>query len=515
MLERIKRRDLEGDAASLVFGAIALAYLLLCAVINFRGFTVFATPDMYSDTLIAKLMWEQKTIFPEGWVFGNQFYVFSTPVLAAGFYGITGGLNFSMALATETMTALILVSFWWMAKPYCSRAALFAGLLGIISVMVCPSAPDHLSGQLFYLMCSYYAGYLITLFVVCGAYMRLRTDSERALLTPSAIVSLLLSFAMGMQSIRQTAVMVLPLICVEAWRYIRDRRFTRSTYFTIGVTAANLLGLAAIRLMHVPNVSIYGSFSATGSTIWENISEGWRCLLAIVGLRNSEGAGAAVVVYAVLLIACVASLPFHSRKKPLAMAAGTCALGIAASLAANMVIDLSMRSIYLFTWFPLAAIALVCLIDALKKFPWARAAVCLVFAVFSAMNLYSCYWPSVLKTLHGDDVVELAAAEFIVENDYDYLYAEWYYGSRVAVRTDGAVVAGTWHDNCCEVLGYINPQNIYSEADNSRAVYMVADAERDELYGRAAEVGAELTCVADFPGGLELYESTRQLMYLP
>ena len=50
---------------------------------------------MYSDAQIAKLMWEQKTIFPKNWIFGNQYYVIATPVLAAVMYGICGDIQFS------------------------------------------------------------------------------------------------------------------------------------------------------------------------------------------------------------------------------------------------------------------------------------------------------------------------------------------------------------------------------------------------------------------------------------
>ena len=92
-----------------------LGLIILCIrailIINFQGFPRYCDTDMYSDTLVAKLMWEQKTLFPQNWVFGNQFYVIATPVLCALFYGVTGNLNFSMGLAFTVMGLLILVSF--------------------------------------------------------------------------------------------------------------------------------------------------------------------------------------------------------------------------------------------------------------------------------------------------------------------------------------------------------------------------------------------------------------------
>ena len=99
--------------------ALLAAYLLVFSIINFCGFTDFMTPDIYSDTLAARYMWEQKSLFPEGWVFGNQYYVVATPVLSALFYGLIGSMNLAMAIATTVMTRAFL------AACYCIYEDLF------------------------------------------------------------------------------------------------------------------------------------------------------------------------------------------------------------------------------------------------------------------------------------------------------------------------------------------------------------------------------------------------------
>ena len=87
-------------AFSLIIILILLAYFAVFAIVNFAGFAYFSTADMYEDTLVARLMWEQKTLFPANYIFGNQYYVIATPVFAALFYGLTGSMNTAMALAT-------------------------------------------------------------------------------------------------------------------------------------------------------------------------------------------------------------------------------------------------------------------------------------------------------------------------------------------------------------------------------------------------------------------------------
>ena len=92
------------------------AFLSVYTLINMRTLAQFCNSDVYADMQVARRMWEQKTLFPEGWAFGNQFYVVATPVLAALFYGITGNINLAMGLATEMMTILIFLSLGWLLR---------------------------------------------------------------------------------------------------------------------------------------------------------------------------------------------------------------------------------------------------------------------------------------------------------------------------------------------------------------------------------------------------------------
>ena len=48
---------------------VMVCYFAVFAVINFKCFARFCEQDMYADTLVAMMMWEQKTLFPLGFVF--------------------------------------------------------------------------------------------------------------------------------------------------------------------------------------------------------------------------------------------------------------------------------------------------------------------------------------------------------------------------------------------------------------------------------------------------------------
>ena len=75
--------------------------LLMYAQLNFGGFARYCNADVYADSQVAVRMWEQKSLFPEGWLFGNQFYVLATPVLSALLYGLTGSANVAMVMGLK------------------------------------------------------------------------------------------------------------------------------------------------------------------------------------------------------------------------------------------------------------------------------------------------------------------------------------------------------------------------------------------------------------------------------
>ena len=226
---------------------LLLGYLTAFSIINFVGLPWFIGADTYGDTLIARYIWEQKSIFPEGWVYGNQYYVIATPVLAALFYGLTGSMNLAMALATSTMTVFLLFALWWMLRPFLSRTQILLTEVTLVSAALAMNLYYKLEAQLLFVMASYYACYLLTILVVWGDYLHC-LFLKKKLLCPSFLLGLFLSFTTGMQSLRQTCIMVLPLLAFEGLRVLamifRKAQWTWApTLRTIGCAVSNLAGL--------------------------------------------------------------------------------------------------------------------------------------------------------------------------------------------------------------------------------------------------------------------------------
>ena len=198
---------------SITLLSIIVLFFALIVYINFLQNPNFYCTDMYSDMCYSQEVWEHKSIFPEGWVFGNQFYAVATPVVASIFFGITKNHTLAMAITSTLMSLLILLSFAWMIKPMCKKqSSCFAGLVILLALPLFLTNPitKTTGWQLLYTMCSYYACYAITAFLGYGCYLRFHSKislSTKIIL----IVTLILSLGCGIQSLRQTVIMILPL----------------------------------------------------------------------------------------------------------------------------------------------------------------------------------------------------------------------------------------------------------------------------------------------------------------
>lgn len=492
-------------------------------IINFCGFETFCNADMYADTYVAKLMWEQKTLFPVNWVFGNQYYVLATPVLAAVFYGLTGSMNLSMVLATTAMTVLILVTFVWMLRPFANRAGLLTGTVLLVGSVMGPEIVYTTEGQIFYLMASYYAVYLITLFVVFGSYIRDTAEISSRRISLRLILSMFLSFCTGMQSLRQTAMMVLPLLAMEGLRCLRRIRASRRlrgaltpcTWRVLAVSAANLMGYALIRWLNPPSVTIYGSLDAIApDQISTHLSTALRALRSTTGLKYllAEPRCIPLGILALLLVAVVIGVCLLKEKNRSSDALFQLyflfLFSIAATLGSSLVLDIALRGIYLFSWYPLVAVSGVILFRRLHP-KWS-----LVLSVFLAANLWCSYGANVRSALSPDTSIYAQIADYLLTTDYSILYGEWYSTSGICAKTDGAVAAGSWADEPFQILGYINPQDIYSESDNANALYLLTPGCEQAALEYAQSQGAALTPVASFwDGSYTLYSSSKQLMH--
>lgn len=501
---------------------VMVCYFAVFAVINFKCFARFCEQDMYADTLVAMMMWEQKTLFPLGFVFGNQLYVVATPVLAALFYGLTGSSNTAMALATTVMSALILLSFIWLLRPCVKRGvSLACAMLMLVACAFGDKLVNQEMGQLLFLLCSYYACYLITLFVVLGDYLR-SVDEKR--LRPAALsLSLLLCFATGMQSLRQTCIMVLPILAFEALQLLLGFRKQGRAVFrqrsiplsrSLAYAAANLAGLLFVKLFPVHQYTIFDSAPADFSQRLADIYVAFRDVAGF-GWAGPEHPFFTLLLtfqLALLFGALFLQLRQIRCRSALSDLWWLLLIGIAAVTAAALVTSLQIRAVYLFMYYPLLALSAALVLEQSK--PRLRRLVALALCLLSLVNLYCSYIPSVRSGLAPREEPLEQISAWAVENGYELVYGgHSAVAPGIAAYSDGALVAGCWDDGIMfKAKSYLNIQNVYGLEDVERAIFVFQPWELDYAHEAAANAGAELTFHGRY-GQLSVYTSTVQLMY--
>lgn len=501
-------------------------HLIVYGVLNFDGFARYCNSDVYADSQIAVKMWEQKTLFPDGWTFGNQFYVAATPVLAALLYGLTGSINTAMALATEIMTLLILISFFWLLRSVTRNLFLqITACLVLLTANVAPYGPYSVNSMLFFTQASFYACYLITLFVVFGDYIRVYSGKNSSRM--AWMLSLALSFAMGMQSLRQTVVMVLPILACEIFVTLRRKLLGKRAWSgktlirSVSYAGANAAGAVVMELLNPPNVSIYGELeTASLADITQRLEPVKTALCEITSLsyvlEGECGKFMALIILGLIALAVMGALLWliriHREETALELCWLLLAVGILGVLLSTIVMNITLRGIYLFMWFPLVACSTLML---MKKLPGILN-VCVILVLCSASLLgvrdsYGIY----LQLLEQNEPTESAqVCQWAMDEGYDYVYGDyWGIAPEIAVYSDGALEAGCWHtpENVFYVELVNTPQNIYGEEENEKAIYVFTSEDEEAGLRAAAEEGIVMEKVAQF-GDCKVYTSPVQLM---
>lgn len=515
-----------------------LGLIILCIrailIINFQGFPRYCDTDMYSDTLVAKLMWEQKTLFPQNWVFGNQFYVIATPVLCALFYGVTGNLNFSMGLASTVMGLLILVSFAWMLSPFVKKKRhLLVGTAAFLCCVLWSNIQYNTFGQLFFIMCSYYSCYLITAFITWGIYARLLLDKDCSWRRKKPFiiacgVCAALAFATGIQSIRQTVIMIVPLCILEFGRWIFRRRTAGQVYdrkplfLTVAVTGFNLAGLLAIRMAGVQHYEIFGDMSLVKSLgeLKENLTEVYSAICSVTGFFLQDNIWmTAIDLLMIFLFAAAVVRAIKNRKKRegLALFILLFAVSLLVVICGSVFLNVELRPAYLCFWYPMVCAAVVYILENSHGLDYALYAV--LFCLLAGKSYFLSYVP-MLETIEyvQDEYAErLEIVDWMEQTGYDIVYGRWNSAEGIAAASNGTIQCGCWEFNTPEGILEITPwlmkTDLYSEECNAHAVYLVHNDMAEEFIKKAGQMGAEVQLVWQMDTNYySLYTSTMQLM---
>ena len=533
----MKEKNKSEKIFSVILTVLLLAFIGLVFYVNLSCNPEYYDGDIYNDINYAKEAWKAKSIFPKDWIFGNQTYVVATPVLAALFYGIIGNGFTAMAIASCIMTVLIVLTYDWMTRTLFSYNERMAGFLFLIGVLLLKAhvATSQQGIQAFFTMASYYACYLINAFIVYGCYIRLRNGEFSGRHIAMSVIGIALSFGTGMQSLRQTAVMALPLVACEILMIIiysiRDKKFaiSSSTLFSAIVFVSNIAGLIAMKFIEINQNSIYGT-TAFVKSLKEFLEKGFFNVEYVVltfGLDSLELRVRLVVSTVFLLIILIGFIlcvkDFFKNKcidQGRFVLVMLLTLGCVSVFAAGVLTDVVNRALYYFMIYPLLA---VCVSYIIVKYPGKRKAFFSIIAVFAAGMIAFRTVGAVGEIKNGKDESSTAhqIANYMLDNGYDTIYSVFGLSGIMDGAENIIVASGDKihlvqykrvdRSKPMKPVEYLCVKDGYKQWDNEKSLYLLREWELPKVRELAEKYGVEMTKQAQFGEGLYLYSMSENL----
>ena len=533
----MKEKNKSEKIFSVILTVLLLAFIGLVFYVNLSCNPEYYDGDIYNDINYAKEAWKAKSIFPKDWIFGNQTYVVATPVLAALFYGIIGNGFTAMAIASCIMTVLIILTYDWMTRTLFSYNERMAGFLFLIGVLLLKAhvATSQQGIQAFFTMASYYACYLINAFIVYGCYIRLRKGEFSGRHIAMSVIGIALSFGTGMQSLRQTAVMALPLVACEILMIIiysiRDKKFaiSSSTLFSAIVFVSNIAGLIAMKFIDINQNSIYGT-TAFVKSLKEFLEKGFFNVEYVVltfGLDSLELRVRLVVSTVFLLIILIGFIlcvkDFFKNKcidQGRFVLVMLLTLGCVSVFAAGVLTDVVNRALYYFMIYPLLA---VCVSYIIVKYPVKRKAFFSIIAVFAAGMIAFRTVGAVGEIKNGKDESSTAhqIANYMLDNGYDTIYSVFGLSGIMDGAENIIVASGDKihlvqykrvdRSKPMKPVEYLCVKDGYKQWDNKKSLYLLREWELPKVRELAVKYGVEMTKQAQFGEGLYLYSMSENL----
>lgn len=503
-------------AAFLVF--VLTVYLAMICMVNFFAPPSFYDSDMYTDIRYAMEAWNHKSVFPGGWVFGNQLYVMSTPVLAALFFGLTGEPAVAMGLASTVMAVFVLLSFAWMIRPVVpSREGRLVGMVLLLGQMLFfgDSWHDPTGWQLMFTMCSYYACYAVNAFFVFGVYLRCGELRKRSFAVLLALCCLF-SFATGIQSLRQTAVMTLPLLGMAflemVWDFFRKHPVRPKALLTAGaVSVSNLLGLVAARCMDIEQVEIFGEMNLTPiSDLLGNLKQSFLLMMSLI--LNYDLLGFAV--FAGLAAICIlAVLGILRENRSTILLTGILMLSVLAILAVDTLTTMQVRSIYYFMLYPFTAFLAAWLFSQRKC--WIKGAITVLVSVLVILSLVQ-ELPSLFSSVQeGKKEEAWEISDYLTENGYTTLYGAWNQGADIVIASDWELTAGFWEyrEDPFFFYKYLCNPDVFRASSDSCAYVFYGSEDAQRAVKKAETRNVEMTLIQHFQeSDVYLYTAPVNLM---
>lgn len=488
----------------IVFVLGILLYLGSIIWINLNGRQWFGF-DIYSDAMTAKYMSESRSFFPDNWVFGNQYYIVATPVIAALINFFLQDAYLSLGIASCIMTLLTIGCYIWCIKPFVNNKSLIVGLFCLIGGTIFGiDAANNTDGlQVFFTMASYYSCYVIGILFTLGLWLRLYTNKNINFIC--IIVAILLNLSLGMQSLRETLVLNIPLCMLAVYVFLIEKKekinnkeilMSKGNLFIVSMLIANLFGIFLIKLFtNIFKINNHTILKDVSSNLFENIQHSFSEFLVYTGLNISSTSRveifhfiSSLFVLSVVLYSLFSIFKSHC-KTPVSFLVIFCLLSLSAVFFAGIFV-IKVRTIYFFVWYLLVTFSFVYVSEKVLETTFEKRHIRYKLYIVSLLTLLLIGFGNYYSNFRFDFISYNAKKEFykkmtaeLQANDIKYLYSDWQVNEAgvVSAFSNSDIIRGTFLFNNFNDKGlvshvkYLCSEDWYKSEYSEHSYIMLSD----------------------------------------
>ncbi len=201
---------------AIVLAVVIISIIYVFGNANINHYTAHLDSDIASETLLAKVLYDNGHVQPDTWIMSTGKRIFATPMLASFLYDLVGGdLNKAMGISCTIMILGLVAAMLFFGKQI--GFSLLQNLVMITLVLSLSKANDS-TQQMLFLYASYYVGHFICMFVLLGIYAGVLKKNKVSFL--ALLITLPMAVLNGMQGIHASMFFYIPLFGTEFIRQI-------------------------------------------------------------------------------------------------------------------------------------------------------------------------------------------------------------------------------------------------------------------------------------------------------
>ena len=453
---------------------LLVVYWGIFTYLNLFCFQQHVDSDIAAESLLAREIWDQKTLTPDNWAGSTERYVFGMPAIAAPFYGISGSMSLATGIACVILGIFFCVSLFCFFKWIGLRTE--TTVLAMLMLAALPMNGLENENQIvpfFALLFYVFADWYVLFFALAifsfwfYRFLKEKTVYKKAdfkLLLPAFVlfVSATILSAGGMHTVQ---IAIFPLFLYELISLLIETDYFRKKIpfarLIPGFYVLSQMGAFFISTLHhgqVDYVTYMNSNTEVVSRIFHMLPElvlknfGYEGIVKLGSLQSLLQ----FTIIAFLILVGMALVSIYGKKTDTPDPGETktdslpsrakdtlgyfiCMFSVAAVL--MILASVGVLHYYLFAvWF--VAVLAVCIyfqfLQDEKKF-FSDIILCMVL-LFSVLNLNVTYGKAIKCEDNLKEYVEVT--EYLNQNGIEYGYAEFWDANRLALVCDGDLTFG-------------------------------------------------------------------------